>query len=244
MYQPNEAVILGKLRAEDLVLDIGGWGRPFNRANFVLDQEPYETRGYCGLPAQGGDQERFARESWLQRDICERTPYPFADKSLDFVICSHTLEDVRDPLWVCSEMIRIGRAGYIEVPSRVAESCRGVEPGQVGWSHHRWLIDMRSGAIRFMMKYHAIHSHRSMSLPRRFLRRLNEAETVQWMFWTGSFAYVERIIHGPDNMRAELRNYVQHVHPYPGWLIAADRATRRTGLFARRALVKARLLRR
>jgi hypothetical protein len=243
MYRANEEVILGRLRAEDVVLDIGGWARPFNRADFVMDQEPYESRGHYGLPAQGGERERFSRESWIRRDICERTPYPFADKSVDFVICSHTLEDLRDPLWVCSEMIRIGRAGYIEVPSRLVEACRGVEPGQVGFSHHRWLIDMTPGEIRFMMKYHTIHSHWSLSLPRRFRRRLGEEQTVQWMFWTGSFAYGERIIHGPDNIRSELRSYVQRVHPYPGWLTAADRAARRTGSLARRALVKARLLR-
>ncbi|MEA2693832.1 MAG: hypothetical protein QOJ16_3219, partial [Acidobacteriota bacterium] len=98
MYQPNSDRILRLLHPKDRVLDIGGWARPFNRANYVIDQEPYETRGYYGLPAQGGEREFFTRETWIQRDICAHEPYPFGDKELDFVLCSHTLEDVRDPL--------------------------------------------------------------------------------------------------------------------------------------------------
>ena len=79
----------------------------------------------------------FTKDSWIVRDICAKEPFPFRDKELDFVVCSHTLEDIRDPLWVCSEIIRIGKAGYIEVPSRLWETCRGMEPGIAGLSHHR-----------------------------------------------------------------------------------------------------------
>jgi hypothetical protein len=125
MYEPNVQAIISRLRDDDIVLDVGGWVRPFNRANIVMDAEPYETRGYyrtLGLPAsQGGATERFTRSSWIQRDLCERDPWPLADRSADFAVCSHTLEDVRDPVWVCSELVRVAKAGYIEVPSRAAE---------------------------------------------------------------------------------------------------------------------------
>src|SRR2546427_11577776 len=162
MYEPNVSKILDLLKPSDIVLDLGGWARPFNRANYVIDAEPYGTRGYYGkwLPAQAGQQESFTKETWIQRDICERTPFPFADKTIDFVICSHTLEDVRDPLWVCSEMMRVGKRGYIEVPSRAFESALGIErPRQAGLSHHRWLIDIAGDEITFLQKYHIIHNH-------------------------------------------------------------------------------------
>lgn len=134
----------------------------------MIDAEPYETRGYFSnpdlarvrdwyAPAHGGQRELFSKDSWIQRDICDRQPFPFANKAIDFVICSQTLEDLRDPLWVCSEMIRVGKRGHIEVPSRLAESSRGVEPHQVGWSHHRWLIDIVGNHVFFTMKYHMIH---------------------------------------------------------------------------------------
>jgi hypothetical protein len=228
MHPRSEAILLSRLRPQDVVLDIGGWARPFNRANFVLGQEPYETRGYYGpsLPPQGGEREHFTRETWIRRDICSREPFPFGDKELDFVICSHTLEDIRDPLWVCSEMVRIAKAGYIEVPSRVAESCRGIEPGQVGWSHHRWLVDLSSSPVQFLMKYHRIHGHWRFSLPRSYFRRLPEELQVQWLFWEGSFDFTERTLHGVSTLEAELERFVQSVHPYPRWLIQADAAFR------------------
>ena len=235
MFEENARRILDRLRPEDRVLDIGGWARPFNRADYVLDQEPYETRGYYGLPSQGGESERFTPETWIQRDICSREPFPFGDKELDFVICSHTLEDIRDPLWVCSEMVRIARAGYLEIPSRAAETSRGVEPGQAGWSHHRWLIDVAGDHVRFMMKYHKIHSHWRLSFPRRFLRRLSERGQVQWLFWEGSFQFSEVAIHGVDAIQAELERYVQATRPYPRPLLAVDRAWRRVRSLPRRA---------
>ena len=242
MHPPNADLILARLRPSDVVLDVGGWARPFNRANYVMDQEPYATRGWYGLPAQGGEREWFTAERWIQRDICGREPYPFADKALDFVICSHTLEDVRDPLWVCSEMVRIARAGYLEVPSRLAESSRGVESGQVGWTHHRWLIDVAGSRVTFLMKYHRIHSHWRLSLPRRFLRRLREEQKVQWLFWHDSFEFSEAALHGVGAIEAELERYVGAVRPYPRWLLAADALRTRALGLARRALAKGGLL--
>src|SRR5687767_4323822 len=57
------------------VLDVGGWARPLNRADWVLDLMPYDTRGMLGH--DGDQQERFASDRWVQRDICARAPWPF-----------------------------------------------------------------------------------------------------------------------------------------------------------------------
>src|SRR5205807_4451472 len=40
-----------------VVLDIGGWGRPLARADWVVDHMPYETRGLYGRDGDGA--ERF-----------------------------------------------------------------------------------------------------------------------------------------------------------------------------------------
>ena len=229
MFEPNVKRVLERIGPNDVVLDIGGWARPFNRANYVIDAEPYATRGFYGaaLPAQGGDREFFTQATWIQRDICAHAPFPFADRQIDFAICSHTLEDIRDPLFVCSEMLRVAKRGYVEVPSRIVESCRGIEPGQVGWSHHRWLIDIAGQDIRFLMKYHMIHSQRRFSLPASYLARLPEERHVQWLFWDGSFTFHEATIHGLDNIAGELEGFVQRTHPYPGLLLQLDRMERR-----------------
>jgi hypothetical protein len=78
-------------------------------------------------------------------------------------------------------MIRIAKAGYIEVPSRFWETCRGHEPGIAGLCHHRWLIDIEQDSVRFLSKFHRIHNW-MYSLPRSVLRRLSEAERISWLF--------------------------------------------------------------
>lgn len=208
--------VLARIGPDDRVLDVGGWACPFNRADWVLDSEPYETRGYyatVGLPAsQGGAREHFTAETWVRRDICEHTPWPFPDKFFDFSTCSHTLEDVRDPLSVCAELIRVSKRGYIETPSRLAETCRGWESDRTaGLNHHRWLIDYRPGRLDFTMKWHMIHADRSFTLPPRLYRSLAPAEAVSWMFWDDRFEYAETMIHGRDKKSAFFRDFVAGV---------------------------------
>ena len=236
MFDPHVDQVIAAIEPHHLVLDIGGWARPFNRANWVLDAEPYETRGHYGAsrPAQGGDREHFTKDTWVVRDICDHTPYPFADKQFDYVTCSHVLEDVRDPLWVCAEMRRIAKRGYIEMPSREAETSRGTEPNQVGWSHHRWLATIDGTCITFLMKYHRIHAHWRLSFPESHLRSLSQERQVQWLFWDDWFDVQERTIHGVDNIDGELAGYVQSVRPYNQVAVEVDRSARRAANQVRR----------
>jgi hypothetical protein len=249
MFEPNVNEVFRKIDSSSIVLDIGGWARPFNRANYVLDGESFDTRGYYAdpatasqrgwyAPAQGGDKEHFTRSTWIQRDICEKTPFPFKDKEIDFVICSHTLEDVRDPLWVCSEIVRVGKRGYIEVPSRLVESSRGLERNQVGWSHHRWLVDIVGSHIYFTMKYHMIHSHWRFSYPAKKFRALPESATVQWLFWEDSFEVSEVTTHNPADVAADLENFIRKNNGYPEWLLRADLRWRQARSLPNRALGK------
>jgi methyltransferase family protein len=198
--------LLEDLSDDAVVLDIGGWIRPFTRADYVLDLMPYETRGPYGR--DGPDPERFSQETWIERDICDREPYPFRDKEIDFVVCSHTLEDVRDPIFVCSEMIRIGKAGYIEVPSRLEEQSHGFQGPWVGWGHHRWLIDVRPEGIDFVFKHHILHGTDEDHFPLGFRDALTDEERVQMLWWEGSFAYRERVMVSADEIDPYLADFV------------------------------------
>jgi SAM-dependent methyltransferase len=193
--------VLSRIRPGDRVLDVGGWACPFNRADWVLDREPYATRGYSrtiGLPAsQGGETEHVTEQTRAQRDICDHTSWPFPDKFFDFAICSHTLEDIRDPLFVCRELIRVVKRGYIETPSRLAETCRGGEsPHIAGLSHHRWLIEYSPSGLDFWPKYHMIHANPRHNLPPWVYENLTETERVSWLFWDDSFSVEECGLHG------------------------------------------------
>lgn len=238
MFDANVAQVLDRIRPGDVVLDVGGWARPFNRADHVLDSGPHDTRGrwyaeHFGLGPQGGDVEHFTRASWVTRDICDRTPWPYADKSVDYCTCSHTLEDIRDPLWVCAEMVRVAKAGYIEVPSRLFEQCRGREPGIVGLSHHRWLVEIEGAHVRFLQKYHSIHADYRLSFPASFAAAMTPEQEVTWLFWEGSFTFEEVTIHGVDAQQDELARFVQAHYRHSPARVAFE-ATRRGTVWAAR----------
>lgn len=128
------------------VVDIGGGANPNPRADYVIDGLAYEERGALRCAGQVSPsaprvEDRVTRDKWITLDLCERKPWPFPDKFFDYATCTHVLEDVRDPIWVCSEIRRIAKAGFISTPSRVVEQSRGVEhPLYAGYYHHRWLV--------------------------------------------------------------------------------------------------------
>jgi len=138
------------------VLDVGGASAPFLRANHIIDIVPFESVSWT--QKRGAGASTITAEDYTQHDICSREPWPFADNQFDYVFCSHVLEDIRDPIWVCSEMIRVSKAGYIEVPSRLYETTINLESKNLaGATHHRWVIDVVEQKIRFTFKYFHIH---------------------------------------------------------------------------------------
>ncbi len=165
---------------DGLLLDVGGWAKPLARADWVIDLMPHATRGLYGE----AENERFTEKTWVQQDIC--TPWPFEDGQFDFAVCSHTLEDVRDPVFVCKELQRVAKAGYLEVPSRIEEHMTGIHGPWPGWAHHRWVCEIDEAAITFVHKSHAMPSIPHSPLP--------PERRVQWLWWEGGFAYRERIL--------------------------------------------------
>jgi hypothetical protein len=228
MLEAHRDQLLRRVGPEALVLDVGGWASPLSRADWVIDLMPYATRGLYG---HDPDPERFSTATWVQRDICAREPWPFADRQFDFVVCSHTLEDIRDPLWVCAELARVGRAGYVEVPSRVQEQSWGFEGPWTGWSHHRWLceIDRDRAQVAFTFKYHLVHAP-ELCFPAGFAERLTPEQRVDWLWWNGGFTAHERIHMDPDALVADLQGFLaahrDDVPPLPPRASAAVRAAR------------------
>lgn len=241
MLASNVTELLTRLSPSDLVLDVGGWACPFNRAQWILDAQPFATRGFYrtfgGPPSQGPDEEWFTAATWVQRDICDHAPWPFADKQFDFAVCSHTLEDVRDPLWVCAELMRVAKRGYIEVPSRAAESCLGMErPRQAGLSHHRWLIEIEGCHLRFLHKFHMINADWRFALPPRYRQLLGPETSVQWLWWEDRFDCEEVTLHGLAAQEAELMRFAQATYPRPAWLFTLDRLWRQSSSLPGRAM--------
>jgi len=178
------------------VIDVGGGAAPFPRADYVIDSVPFAERGSGSndnLHEQMGVVPRYSADRWIQADLCDHRPWPIADKAFDFATCSHLLEDVRDPIWICSELRRIAKAGYIEVPSRVVEQSKGVEnPCHAGFYHHRWLITKDSNRLDFRHKPHALHSVSNAVIVRLGpRRRINPKYSIVTLDWVDDFAAVE-----------------------------------------------------
>ncbi len=152
-----------ELSEYERVLDVGGWYKPAPEATHVVDLFPWETR-YFALTLDAKEGERYTQDSWHQMDFVNPELHlPFPDKFFDFSICSHVLEDLPDPRYIIAEMIRVSKAGYIEVPSRLHEQTLGVRDravSEVGYRHHHWIIDLVDGNLLF---YRKARSHTRLS---------------------------------------------------------------------------------
>ncbi len=96
--------------SEALVLDVGSGGNPYPRANVLLDAYEDSVERY-NAP--------IIKDRPMAYGLGERMP--FRDKSFDFVIASHVLEHTADPASFLNELMRIGKAGYIETPDAFFE---------------------------------------------------------------------------------------------------------------------------
>lgn len=187
MRKTAEELIRKRIKPDMKVLDVGGGGGTSCFATHVIDQMPYDIWQREWRP----EGVTISRENWIVRDICDRNPWPFPDKFFDFVICSHLLEDIRDPVWVCEEISRVGKGGYVEVPSILLELTRGINPGRrgarwIGFLHHRWLVWVEEGIINFRFKPHFLHCSRRFHFPPRYAKKwIQENKAYTSFFWVG-----------------------------------------------------------
>ena len=206
MHYENGKMIEQTIPENALVLDIGGWWQPFPRANYVIDAQPYETRNQGITPFSG--QELFTKDTWIIADVNSHLPFP--DKKFDFVICSHVLEDIRDPINLLKEMSRIGKSGYVEFPSRFYESIRGHEHrGYAGLYHHRWLVSIVEDVIHFKHKPHSIHGKKEFSIPKRYLKKLDSENSVNFIFWENIIAGVEIVDLSMNSINRDLQEFAK-----------------------------------
>lgn len=208
--QNDLASVLARIKASDRVLDVGAWNDVLPRANTIIDINPYETRTNR-FPDQ---EECFSKGSWIQGDLNLPDVWlSLRDREFDFAICSHLLEDIRDPLFVCRELTRVAKAGYIECPSRFRE-CAKSYAGELnsGYDHHRWIVDVIDGALVFTPKLGWAHFVDYLGEPRRHYLQDPHNQFIA-VYWTGSFDYYERFPKGDYVEGANLLYFYDHYEP-------------------------------
>lgn len=178
------------------ILDAGGWFKPFDYATHVVDLMPWETRG-GKLQLEKLPNEKFTKETWYQINFLqENLQLPFDDKSFDFSFCSHTLEDLEQPLYLIKELIRVSKAGYIEVPSRLAEQTVAIEDGyssNLGYFHHHYIVDQEDkNTLIFYSKADSVKNNpQSCAIPLSIYRNLtakNPDLSIVSFFWEDEFS--------------------------------------------------------
>jgi SAM-dependent methyltransferase len=120
------------VKVNDLVLDVGSGDNPHVRADVLCDANLMDCEERCGKFDLIIDGRPF-----IFADACK---LPFKDKAFDFIISRHLLEHMSNPAILLEELMRVGKAGYIESPSSLMEKL-------YGWSFHRLLIDCEKDCL-------------------------------------------------------------------------------------------------
>jgi SAM-dependent methyltransferase len=169
--------------ADDLVLDVGSGDKPHWRADVLLDR--YIDAAHAGQRSG----RRAARVSRPLFDA-DAAAMPFADRAFDYSVCSHVLEHVVDPGAVIDELVRVSKAGYIEVPE--ASSAKILD-----FPSHLWWVRREAGTLVFTAKAAPYHDAeidayiRRAGIERRLADLLdaNFDQRIVSLRWVGSVKY-------------------------------------------------------
>ena len=157
------------------VLELGPGTTPFSKATH-----------FCGWEVGGnklnarGEQCDFNKEK-----------LPYKNKEFDFIYCRHVLEDLWNPFNLIPEIIRVGKAGWIETPSPIAEMCKyanGEKAPFRGYHHHHWIVWNDGKKLNFL---HKCPAYEVAPLPEEELEKLLE-DPVHWntyLLWSGAFEF-------------------------------------------------------
>lgn len=120
---------LGRIDDGDLVLEIGSGDRPNPRSDVLVDRFIEDNT------ERGGNLT-------IDRPlvVADAHHLPFKDKAFDYVVCYHILEHMDDPAQFIREISRVGKRGYIQSPSEIAEKL-------FHWSFHRWYVNQIDGKL-------------------------------------------------------------------------------------------------
>ncbi len=129
-------------------IDIGGsmdyWSYP--ESKYVADLIPverFEPEGVTFFKIELGRRESYK----------ELIDYVEKNGKFDFSVCSHTLEDVFNPLDVIELLEKISHRGFIAVPSKFNEFSRLYNNDYYGNAHHKQILDYNGDRLVIYPKF-------------------------------------------------------------------------------------------
>lgn len=140
------------------VLDIGGamwpWAREvvthyfdiLNPHIYLKDSDLYDDNMKKSIYLHGDINDGYGWEE-IKADVA-------ANGLFDFVTCTQTLEDIRNPSFVIRSLPSIAKQGFISVPHKyreltyvegydpIAQKEWGLNKPYIGYCHHRWIFSV------------------------------------------------------------------------------------------------------
>lgn len=141
-------------------------------------------------------------------DICNETDWNRLeakvdqDGKFDYAICTHTLEDVYDPIVTLKNLPLIAKQGIITMPSIYTELSNVESSFYLGYIHHRWIFEQEDGKMLVVPKLGMLEA-----LARGKHQFKPEAEEI-WFEWEDDIPYkifMDNYL-GPD-ARSVTQNY-------------------------------------
>ena len=140
--ETHQARLSKKLR----ILDVGG-GKNSWLGGLVTDVIDLDPK----------DESRQGVQIWRGDVQDEKLWNNFSNNEFDFVSCTHTLEDIRDPSRVVDHISRVGKRGLFSTPTRFQELSHIESLSWLGNYHHRWIFRCQSGTYQCVAKWHYIN---------------------------------------------------------------------------------------
>ncbi len=128
-----------------------------------------------------------------------------------YAICSHTLEDIVNPMYAAAMISQIAEKGIVITPSKFREFGR-FQGKFRGYMHHFWIFDMLEGKYTCWPKHNFIEDERFDRLPERLPD--NEELVIEWIGEIGLEMINAGMPFGTATMSGE-----EHMHQLYGELL-------------------------
>ncbi len=126
----------------------------------------------------------FEKKNLKYTQIQKNSKLPFKDKEFDYVILSHVLEHVENPIDFIKEVQRIGKEGYIELPTRLNDS---IVIGNEGEHGHRWWFeyDDDENQLLFSVRKEPFQKFVSIGTIFKLMKMFQESFVIS-LYWNGN----------------------------------------------------------
>ena len=132
----------------------------------------------------------FSKKNLKFIKIFPNQKLPFKDKEFDYVILSHVLEHVPNILEFIKEVERIAKAGYIELPTKLADNLViGCDEEDIG---HKWWLEFDdvNHQLKYVKKIDVLQKFLSVGSIYKFQKFFEDSLILQ-LYWENKIDIIE-----------------------------------------------------